>query len=329
MLQLHDFSTDNLPAPQRIDYWNSITCQALTTQVADPFDRQSFCGRMTSLELGDMRFVEVASSGSTVTHTRAHAGACDQALYLLRLAISGEITTVQDGQEIRWRSGDFTLCDTRRPYQMQFHEPCAVLILRIPRSRLVQYIGSPERLVGMVMPGDAGLSGLASRHLRDIWSASRDFLSQGAADRMVEMTLQLIASAYCGVPQAKADRSSLATGHRAQIVRYIETHLAEPDLAPSAIAAALKMTPGYLHRLFSRETDTISRYILRRRLERSSRALHDPLQTGRTITAIALDCGFHDLAHFSRTFRERFGASPREFRRAGTLALTATQPEAT
>ncbi|ALM53780.1 helix-turn-helix transcriptional regulator [Halomonas huangheensis] len=33
-----------------------------------------------------------------------------------------------------------------------------------------------------------------------------------------------------------------------------------------------------------------------------------------TLTEIALHCGFHDAAHFSRTFRQAYGCSPREWR---------------
>ena len=34
----------------------------------------------------------------------------------------------------------------------------------------------------------------------------------------------------------------------------------------------------------------------------------------KSLTDIALDCGFYDLSHLSRCFREEFGQTPREFR---------------
>ena len=42
--------------------------------------------------------------------------------------------------------------------------------------------------------------------------------------------------------------------------------------------------------------------------------LEDPRQRARSITEIALRWGFNDSAHFSRTFRARFGLSPRAVR---------------
>jgi len=50
------------------------------------------------------------------------------------------------------------------------------------------------------------------------------------------------------------------------------------------------------------------------RLERCRRDLLDPAHAARHISDIAFAWGFNDLAHFSRIFKQRFGASPREWR---------------
>lgn len=315
MLELQRFSTDSLPPQRRIEYWNEVTCSALTAQVADPVDRSAFCGRMTCLDLGEMRLVELNASGSTVTRTRAHTMSPAQPVYLVRLALSGNINALHEGREIRLGAGDFALCDTSRPYQMFFRQAIDVLIIRIPRDRLLQYIGHPESMCGVLMRGDEGLSGLASRHLREIWRSSQEFLDHGASSRIADMTLQLLASAYSAVPRAKADRSWLSAAHRAQVIEHIEHHLSDPDLSPTTIAAALRITPSYLHRVFSGESGTISRYILRRRLEECARTLKDPLQTTRSVTDIAFALGFNSLPHFSRVFRERYDTSPSDYRR--------------
>lgn len=313
-MQLQRFSTDGQPRRLRLDYWNEVTGTALTTQVADPADRAGFYGHMISLDVGDVRFAQLTAAEAVVSHTRAHASSSAAPVYLLRLAMNRHFNTTQDGREIRLNRGDFTLYDTSRPYRMHFGEDCSVLILRIPRAKLLRYVARPETMVNLVMRGNAGLSGLVSRHIREIWCTSQEFLAHGAADRIVEMTMQLLASAYYSIPQARSDDSCLSVGHRARIVEYIERHLSEPDLAPCRIAAALRITPAYLHRLFAGESETVARYILRRRLEECSSALKNPLQRARSITSIAFASGFNSLPHFSRVFREHFGATPSEFR---------------
>ena len=44
------------------------------------------------------------------------------------------------------------------------------------------------------------------------------------------------------------------------------------------------------------------------------RALASPALRHRQVGEIAFDWGFNDLSHFGRTFRERYGLSPRAFR---------------
>ena len=54
---------------------------------------------------------------------------------------------------------------------------------------------------------------------------------------------------------------------------------------------------------------------LRRRLEECARRLRDPADAARSVTEIAFDCGFTDASYFGRSFRQRYGQTPREFRR--------------
>jgi AraC-like DNA-binding protein len=171
------------------------------------------------------------------------------------------------------------------------------------------------------MSGSSGLSGLLSQFLRDFWTRCRNDIAPGIVPRISRAMLDLLASAYTALPQAQSDRSSIATSHRIRIVNFIEAHLGDPDLTPMRVAEACKMTPRYLHHLFSAESETVARYILRRRLEECCRALKIPDQRSRTVTSIAFDYGFNSPTHFGRVFRARYGTTPREYRRHHTDSL--------
>ena len=58
---------------------------------------------------------------------------------------------------------------------------------------------------------------------------------------------------------------------------------------------------------------TPARWLLERRLERSFSLLR---ATRKSVTEIMLECGFEDLSHFSRAFKQKFGHSPSARRRA-------------
>jgi AraC-like DNA-binding protein len=54
------------------------------------------------------------------------------------------------------------------------------------------------------------------------------------------------------------------------------------------------------------------RWLQQKRLEYSAVLLKNPALN---VSQVALDCGFQDLSHFSRAFKEKFGASPASFRK--------------
>lgn len=102
----------------------------------------------------------------------------------------------------------------------------------------------------------------------------------------------------------------------------IERDLRDPALSPSRVAARLRMSPRHLRALFAAGDETVSAYILRRRLEECARELADPERRSASITEIAFGWGFNNPPLFTRSFRERFGMSPRQYRAcAGSLGL--------
>ena len=74
------------------------------------------------------------------------------------------------------------------------------------------------------------------------------------------------------------------------------------------------MSARYLHRLFEVTDSSAGATILARRLERCRAALLNPTQAHRAVSEVAFAWGFNDAAHFGRTFRARFGVTPRSVR---------------
>jgi len=316
MAHLETFSTAGLDLRRKIEYWNEIAGASFTPLVSDPVELRTFLGRLSRTRVGELSAAEVYSDAQLVRHSRSHVARSRLSMFFIHMQLEGESLNRQDGREARIGPGDFTLCDTNRPYEMQFDGPNRMFVLGIPDGLIRRHIACPENVVAIPMSGAAGLSGLLSDFLRGFWRQCREDLDPNVVPRMTHAILDLMASAYTVLPQAQSDRSSLSTAHRIRIVNFIEAHLGDPDLTPMRVAEACKMTPRYLHHLFSHEDETVARYILRRRLEECSRALAIPSQRGRTVTAIAFDYGFNSPTHFGRVFRARYGMTPREFRRA-------------
>lgn len=103
---------------------------------------------------------------------------------------------------------------------------------------------------------------------------------------------------------------------RARIRAFVQRNLVDPELSIERIAERMQCTKRYLHKVFSEEGETLNQYIWAQRLERCRAELCRAELADRSITEIAFACGFSNAAHFSRSFRARFGQPPRLYRRA-------------
>jgi AraC-like DNA-binding protein len=165
------------------------------------------------------------------------------------------------------------------------------------------------------MPGDRGANRLLAQLLRGYWREHSRGLDEQAGCRISVVILDMIAAVYAELPLSLTERPSLGAAHRIRIMNYIQAHLDDPSLTPTGIAGACRITPRYLHHVFEEQDETVSRFILRRRLDSCARALESKAQQHRTITAIAFDHGFNSPTHFGRVFRNRFNMTPKEYRR--------------
>ncbi|MBM7774496.1 AraC-like DNA-binding protein [Actinokineospora baliensis] len=97
----------------------------------------------------------------------------------------------------------------------------------------------------------------------------------------------------------------------------IDARLADPDLTPAGIAAAVHISTRQLYRLFESEGTTVAKWIRDRRLERC-RA--DLLTEPAGVSAVGARWGIPDSSYFSRAFRQRYGCAPRDYRRTSAAA---------
>jgi AraC family transcriptional activator of tynA and feaB len=66
--------------------------------------------------------------------------------------------------------------------------------------------------------------------------------------------------------------------------------------------------------------EPLMKLVWSQRLERCARDLQAPVLASRTIGEIAYSWGFSDVAPFSRAFKQRYAATPRDWRRRSVTA---------
>ena len=134
----------------------------------------------------------------------------------------------------------------------------------------------------------------------------------GSAGTAVELALNMLGAALTQLRESNniAPRTSLYR----RLTSFIEEQLADPNLSPAMIAQKHHISPRYLHLIFSEQGTTVGTWIRSRRLAKCRAELAN-VRNDRSVTEIAMDWGFSDVAHFSRSFSSAYGVSPLKFRR--------------
>jgi AraC-like DNA-binding protein len=192
---------------------------------------------------------------------------------------------------------------------------CRVTAIRLRRADLASAIrGFDDRAIRHVEPDSRALRLLAGYVdlLRRQGPAADPLMGAQVANHLTD----LVALA-CG---ASGDGAEIARGRGLRVARLsaikadIVANLASPDLAITAVAARHGVTPRYVGMLFESEGSSFTDFVLEQRLYRAHRMIADPRHADRMISAIAFAAGFGDLSYFNRTFRRRFGMTPRDVR---------------
>ncbi len=116
--------------------------------------------------------------------------------------------------------------------------------------------------------------------------------------------------------EAALERRSALGGATRQLVRramaFIHAHFAE-SISREEIAAHIGISPDYLTDCFRQELGiTPITYIRRYRIRQACALLRN---TDQSITQVAMNVGFADSAHFTRTFLREMGVTPKAYRR--------------
>lgn len=228
------------------------------------------------------------------------------------MIVQGEAFFYHSGGCLTLRPGDTVVYHTDRPYLFGFAGSMRQLLIDIPRGLYVERCGTnPPSRGPVLVPGDEpGAAGTSAHALRRMLLG---LVTDPAAapDAVAEHVLDLVETMRTG------RGTSSSTAHLYSAKSYIAGHLGEPGLCADAVARAVGVTARHLNRAFAAEQTTIAQYILARRLDRAKTDLTDLPASGHArlrVADIAFRWGFAAQAHFSRSFRARFGCSPSQMR---------------
>lgn len=229
--------------------------------------------------------------------------------------LSGQLWVFQDGRHAVARAPQFVCFDTTRPFKIVMPERFRMVDVLLPHR--LTGLTSRETEVLTVEPwcGARGLPALASLLLAGLDKHAEEM--QAALDLFGGSVAGLAAALFAERMQAASEDPDVARHSQLlHIKAFIRERLAEPALSPALVARRHNISLRYLQRLFQQHGTSPARWIRDERLERCRTELADPRHDHLPVAVIGERSGLYGASHFSRLFRDRYGVSPRDYRKA-------------
>lgn len=311
-------SASELPVGERFDWFSETLSREVVPTALSTERPAEFQAEAAVLELGELRVARLEFSPLSSRRTPALIRRGDPGQYQLGLMRGGRAFLAQQRNECRVGAGDILLWDTSRPSDVRTATDDGLVglaMLQLPQSALPLKPDRLQRLLAHRIPGDQGVAAVLTAFVNALEGHGGQ-CAPAELQRLGTVAVDLVAACLAQHLDAEAHLpAEVRTRALLQrIYAFIDHNVADPDLTPSAVAARHHISVRTLHQLFRQQEETVQARIRRRRLERCRNDLTRPELMHHPVNAIAARWGFSGPAVFSRSFRDRYGLTPTQFR---------------
>lgn len=324
---MQTYTTCDRPKAEQYAYWREIVCSAFVALEPLPDHREHFESEIELRSFQDVNVATVRSRPQTMVRGQKEIRRDPAAHYFCNLQVSGRTRVRQHGREALIEPGDFFLVDNSSPYEVDFmgggSDRFSIVNVRIPQHLLAPRLTMPNVATAIrFSTSDHGLGSVTGSYLRSLESC-RDDIKNNSKQVLVNGLLDFLTVTINGVGSAvpSPPRALLVDA----IQRYIDRHLADPELCVDGVARIFGVSGRYVHKLLEPTDRSFAQLVLEQRLDRCAQ---DLAASFRPISEVAYRWGFGDLSHFCRSFRRRHGVSAREWRKRAADRPTVSPPPA-
>lgn len=314
------FTTHGIVPDDRVQMWEGHNARALIPLDIRTIDDQPMQASETNLHLPSVRMASVFGSSQVVERSEGFIGDNPTGVVAIFFATEGDAFFFHRSGHISLRPGQAIVYDADRPFLRGFNHRFRELVLTIPKPRYREIVGPKGPELPAVFefgasgdPGGQALARLVRDSMRHIAAGETRHVShseptgrpwQGIEDEALGLIRNVL-----------GDSAGSEEGLISAARNHIELNITDRDLSPGQVAAAVGISERQLGRIFAEAGTTVGRYVLTRRLEFARAALSAPEQDAVPVGEIGRRFGFTSPSHFSRTFRERYGLTPLQWRK--------------
>ena len=302
---------------ERLSRWNAFLSDTYAVLRIQPDNVADYRATITRIRIGRLGLTWYDTSAARGIFEAGRAGAWSAPLgdaFILAIQEEGMSSATYVGRELVTRTGDMVLLDAGRHWNVSSTSAMKAIAIKVPANHLLKIVRDPESACGIPLPASIPEVALASSLIRNIKNAI-EAAPDADWETYEHVLLDIITSALHHLPET--DRQVVKGGaQRREACAFVEKNLGNPELSVSLIAAELGTSTRSIQRIFGDMGFTPRGYILERRVDAAAEQLKRSDCQHLSITDICYSSGFSDLSHFVRSFRRRFGVSPRDFRAA-------------
>ncbi|MBU2866515.1 acetamidase/formamidase family protein [Pacificibacter marinus] len=234
-------------------------------------------------------------------------------LLVLTLRSRGRLSA--DGQVKSFAQNDLAVVNQGQDWRLRWFDNTKVILLELPHEVITRRLGHQKPKLPLVL-GNSIATDMV-RAMLTILGTQLDDLNQSNLSISETALVDLICSALSDEADfAETTFTQVQVAHFQRVSMTVDEHLSRHELSIAEVAKQVGLSVRYVQRLFELNGVSFSRYVRRKRLERSRSDLMDLTKMSLGVAQIAHSWGFSNSAHFSRAFRDEFGISPRELRDA-------------
>jgi AraC-like DNA-binding protein len=304
------WTTDQFEPQDRFEAWHQTLNDNYGRWASVPPALSTFSATVECGLVDAFRVIECVCDPCGGVRGHAEIGRGAEDFVALQLVLQGCEEVRFAGEEFVLKAGDILVWDSERPMDFKVVERLHKLSVVLPLARLRNWLPNRWHSIRRVIAPETGAGWLLSSYLQSLLPR-RALGGINNGDALIETTIGLLVNTVDLGQSRSAD--CLRDVQLERVRSYIDEHLAEPDLTPSKIAAANRISVRYLHWLFESIGTSVTQHVIHERLERCRRDLGNPLMKSRKISDVAFSWGFSDVTHFNRRFKSEYGMSPRSF----------------
>jgi AraC-like DNA-binding protein len=304
-------STDDVRGADRFAFWRDGTQALFGNLRSEARNDEEFQGSVEHGALGSLHLCRLKATQHSVERTRPQAMQDHKSYLKVVFQLKGRCYYEQHGRRLFLSPGEWSIYDMRSAYTVFVPERAEQLVLVIPDEEL-RGIPIHSNVMARCFSSRSGLGRLMYEVLSTTFEELPKLCQQ--SEHSVIATINQLLN-YSILDFLQGDRS-LSYGEALELRArsYIIQNIRDPKLNVGQIADALHCSKRYLHMVFANKGQTIHELIWKLRLEGCRSDLQNPIRLNHSITDIAFSWGFNNSTHFSRKFRDEFGASPRSSR---------------